>query len=404
MIVNLAWRNIWRNKLRSIVIILSVAAGLLAVMAALSLYEGMMKGRVRTVIDTETGHIQIHDKRFISDKDPDFFITGSTKIADQLLSEKYVKGFSQRTIASGMVSTPSGSSGVEIIGMELKNEKIVSGIEEKLREGDLEWTSNIHGIIIGKNLAKKLKVKLGNKVVLTMTDTAENIISSAFRVKGIYQSANAPLDEIYIYVNQQDLQGLMGLQNQVHEFSILLNADEMVSGFQSNYKKKYPSLAIDSWKDLSPETELMVVTVDVYSYVILIIILIALSFGIMNTMLMAVMERRHEIWMMMALGMGRMRLSSMIIIETMLLTLTGIPIAMVVGKLVIGYYEKHGIDFSGMGQDMMESFGFKTLIYTSFPTEKLPSILLLVFITALISSILPIWKSLKLDPVEALQK
>ena len=94
----------------------------------------------------------------------------------------------------------------------------------------------------------------------------------------------------------------------------------------------------------------------------------------------------------------------MIIIETMLLTLTGIPIAIVVGKLVIGYYEQHGIDFSGMGQDMMESFGFKTLIYPSFPAEKLLSILMLVFITALISSILPIWKSLKLDPVAALQK
>lgn len=404
MIFQLSWRNVWRNKLRSAVIILSVAAGLLAVLAALSLYAGMMKGRVRTVIDTETGHLQIHNRLFSGDKDPDYFILNSKNIYNDFLNDKDVKAFTQRTIAVGMLSTPSGSTGVEVLGINVEKEKLVSGLGEKLKEGVLQWPAKTHGIIIGKKLAKKMKLKIGNKLVLTITDTAENIISSAYRVKGIYQSANAPLDEIYVYVDQQDLQQLMGLENQVHEFSILLQADEMLSAFQSKYKKKYPALAVDSWKELSPETELMVVTVDVYSYVILLIILVALSFGIMNTMLMAVMERRHEIGMMMALGMGRLRLIAMILVETMLLTITGIPIAILIGKLLIGYYEQHGIDFSEMGQDMMESFGFKTLIYPSFPDEKLPSILLLVFFTALISSILPIWKSLRLDPVTALQK
>jgi ABC-type antimicrobial peptide transport system permease subunit len=148
----------------------------------------------------------------------------------------------------------------------------------------------------------------------------------------------------------------------------------------------------------------MVETIDIYSFIILIIILIALSFGIMNTMMMSILERRHEIGMMMALGMNRFRIISMVFTETFLLTTIGIPIAIGVGYFIIHHYQTTGLDLSSMGKDLMESFGFDPLIYPSLPKEKIPYITMLVFFTALISSILPIWKSLRLDPSTALQK
>jgi putative ABC transport system permease protein len=404
MIIILAWRNIWRNKMRSIIIMMSVAAGLFAGIAVLALYKGMMQGRVRTVIESETGHIQIHQPGFTEDFDPSFLISGKSKLQDALSADKKIKSYASRSITTGMLSNATGSSGVNINGFNSLEESAVSQLGDKIQEGNITWEQREKGILVGRKLAKKMKLALGNKIVLTLTDTADNLISSAFRIKGIYQSANAPLDEINIYVKNEDLQELIGLKTGIHEIAIKLNEDEQVEQVQQYYQSMFPQLQIETWKEISPETDLLVRTVDTYSYIILIIILIALSFGIMNTMLMSVLDRKHEIGMMLALGMSRNRLMWLIILESFFLTIAGIPLAILLGVAVSGYYEKHGIDLSNMGTDLMESFGFDTMIYPSFPTEKIMGIVMLVFVTALVSSLLPAWKSLKLNPTEALQK
>lgn len=404
MIVQLAWRNIWRNKMRSLVIIASVTAGLFAGTAIMALYKGMMKSRIRTVIDTETGHIQLHAKGFMGDLDPKRFIQGDKKMMATLSADKTIKSFAQRTITAGMVSTPNGSSGVSIIGISPAEETNVSGLGKKLREGKIDWPSKTRGILMGKKLAKKLKLAVGEKVVVMMTDTADNLISAAYRIQGIYQSANAPLDEINVYTSRKDLQEMLGLGNQVHEIAIVLQDDTLLNRTMNLLSHQFPALAVESWKELSPETSLMAETVDTLSFIILVIILIALSFGIMNTMMMSILERRHEIGMMMALGMGRFPLLMLIMMETFFLTITGIPIALAIGTAVINHYAKKGMDLSGMGKEMMESFGFETMIYPDFPSDKIGFIILLVFATACISSIVPILKSLRMDPVSALQK
>lgn len=404
MIITLAWRNIWRNKMRSLVIIASVTAGLFAGIAILALYKGMMKSRIRTVIDTETGHLQIHAIGFTSDQDPAIFIHEQDKITAILAKNEAIDSYATRTITAGMVSTPSGSAGVNIMGIDPAEESRVSGLSKKMREGKMHWPGDTKGLLIGKKLAKKLKLALGEKLVITMTDTADNLITAAYRIQGIYQSANAPLDEVNVYVSKKDLQEMLGLKNQVHEMAIKLKKDEWLEEQLLQLEQALPTVSVESWKTLSPETFLMAETVDTLSYIILIIILIALSFGIMNTMMMSILERRHEIGMMMALGMNRIKLLLLILTETFLLTITGIPIAIIIGSIAANHYEKKGMDLSGMGRDMMESFGFETMIYPSYPSDKMGFIILLVFCTALVSSILPIIKSLRMDPVSALQK
>lgn len=404
MIIRLAWRNIWRNKMRSMVIIASVTAGLFAGMAIMALYKGMMKSRIRTVIDTETGHVQLHAKGFMGDLDPKLFIQVDDKMIAFLSGDKSIKAFAQRTITAGMVSTPNGSSGVSIIGISPVEETNVSGLGKKMREGKMDWPAKTKGILMGKKLAKKLKIAVGEKVVITMTDTADNLISSAYRIQGIYQSANAPLDEVNVYISRKDLQDMLGLSNQVHEIAVVLRDDTLLNRSTTLLSQQFPNLAIESWKEISPETSLMAETIDTLSFIILVIILIALSFGIMNTMMMSILERRHEIGMMMALGMGRFPLLMLIMTETFFLTITGIPIALTIGTTVINHYAKKGMDLSGMGKEMMESFGFETMIYPDFPSDKIGFIIILVFATALVSSIVPILKSLRMDPVSALQK
>ena len=198
MIFSMAWRNIWRNKARSIVIMVSVAIGLLAGISVLALYKGMMKSRVRTVIDTETGHLQIHNVQFKKDYAPQFVIDSFDTVISTIRSMPSVKIAAGRTIVQGMLAATSGSAGVQINGVIPGLEGKLSRLNEKIITGrGLECVKK-NQIIIGKKLADKMKLKQGSKLVLTFTDSSENLISAAFRVVGIYQSENAPLDELNV--------------------------------------------------------------------------------------------------------------------------------------------------------------------------------------------------------------
>ena len=214
----------------------------------------------------------------------------------------------------------------------------------------------------------------------------------------------APLDEINVYVQLTALNELLLTGNAFHEIAVLLNRDDDLQAMQEKLRETNPSLLVESWKDISPETDLMVKTVDQYSYIIMIVILIALAFGILNTMLMSVLERKKEIGMMLALGTSRLRIFLLVLTETVFLTVAGTPAGILMAYLVTSYYQKHGLDLSGMGKDMMASFGFETTIYPSFPWEKLSTILIMVIGLALLSCLLPVLKAVRLKPVEALRR
>lgn len=404
MILLMAWRNIWRNKARSIVIMLSVAIGLFAGIGVLALYKGMMKSRVRTVIDSEVGHLQLHHPAFKKDNHPAFLLPHANKLLKKVQSLPGVKVAAPRTVVQGMLLTTTGSAGVQINGVVPALEYSASQLNKKIIVGEGFHEGKKNEILIGRKLVDKMKLKLGAKVVLTFTDTADNLVSSAFRLAGIYQSENTPKDELNVYVSLPALNDLLLTGDSFHEIAVVLNNDDDLELTHKRFKKEYPSLLVESWKDISPETELMVKTVDEYSFIIIIIILVALAFGILNTMLMSVLERTKEIGMMVALGTAKIKVFSLILMETVFLTIAGAPVGLSAAYIVTAYYQKHGLDLSGMGKDMMSSFGFSTTIYPSFPSEKLMQILLMIIVTALLSCVLPALKALRLQPVEALRR
>ncbi|HEX4956807.1 MAG TPA: FtsX-like permease family protein [Lacibacter sp.] len=404
MILLMAWRNIWRNKMRSIIIMMSVALGLFAGIAILALYKGMMHSRVRTLIDAEAGHFQLHHVNFKNDYESKFVMARGDSLLQQIRSLPGVKLAAKRSITQGMLATATGSAGVQINGVVPEDEYMASQLKAKIIDGDVFDSSRKNEIMIGKKLAKKMKLKTGSKLVLTFTDSSGAIVSSAFRVKAIYESNNAPLDERNVYILIHTLNELLGIGNNFHEIVVLLHNDEDVPLLYQQLQQQFSSCQIESWKELSPESELMVKTVDVYSYIIMVIIMFALAFGIVNTMLMAILERTKEIGMMVALGTGKASLFVLVLSETIFLTLAGTPFGLLASWLITGYYSKHGLDLSGMGREMMSSFGYSTLIYPSFPTDKIVGVILIVFCTALLSCLFPAVKALKLKPVEALRR
>jgi len=404
MIILMAWRNIWRNKMRSIIVMMSIAIGLFAGMAVLSLYKGMMKSRIATVVNAEIGHIQIHDTNFKNDYEPRFFIKNGNAVLNEIRKIPEIKTIALRSITTGMLVTPTGSAGVKINGIIPAQENGVSQLNLKIKKGKGFSEKKKNEVFVGKKLADKMKLKLGSKLVLTFTDTAGEIVSGAFRIAAIYQSDNAPLDERNVYVKIADLNELLGLTDQFHEIAIIIQDDKYLAMVKKKLQQKLPQYQVESWIDISPEMDLMVKTTDQYSYIIIVIIMIALAFGIINTMLMSILERTREIGMMIALGTSRLRVFMLILFETFFLTAAGTPIGIFLAWGIISYFNKRGLDLSGMGREMMSSFGFNTLVYPEFPGEKLLGILLIVVSTAIISCLFPAARALKLKPAHALRR
>lgn len=403
MNLRLAWRNVWRNRTRSFIIMASVAIGLFAGLFVLGLYQGMMRERVRTVIDTEVAHLQIHHTQFKEDYDP-IFTLDESRIKLGLDQTKGIKSIANRSVTQGMLATTTGSSGVQINGIEPQEENEVSLLKGKIQEGEELDPSKKNGILIGKKLADKMKLKIGSKLVLTFTDRESNVTAGAFRVSGIYQTINTPLDERNVFVNRATLNSYLGLENTSHEVAILLERDEDMENVKKSLQGKFPDYSIKTWKENSPETDLMVSTINQYSTIIIGIIMIALAFGIINTMLMSVIERTREIGMLTALGMNRRKVFVLILSETVILTIIGVPIGILVSWFSIQYFSKVGIDISSFSEQAMSSFGFTSMIYPEFPFSSLLMVMIIVISTALISAIFPSLKAIKLQPADALRQ
>ncbi len=403
MLIIIAWRNLWRHRTRSLAIISSVALGVWAGAFIVSLYYGMGNERVRIAIEQEVSHIQVHHPKFRDDHDVVFnFSLDSLESA--LRNTPGVKAYSLRTNVQGMLANAAGSNGVQINGVDPDAEDATRGLKNFVKNGEYLEEGKKNQVLVGKKLADKMKLVPGNKIVLTFQDKEQNITAGAFRIAGIYESANAPLDERNVYVRRSDLNNLLGIPGRGTEAAVLLTGESELPAAVTALKQQLPGLEVEDWRAVSPETALVMSSLDVTSFIIIAIILIALAFGIINTMLMAVLERTREIGMLMAVGMSKMRLFGMVVLETVLLTLVGCPIGFGVAWAVNAWLSKTGIDLSSIAGNLMKDFGYGAVIYPDLPGDKVWQILQIVFVTALLASVFPAWKALKMRPAEAIRR
>jgi ABC-type lipoprotein release transport system permease subunit len=401
MLIKIAWRNIWRHKSRSTIIIASVAFGLWAGLFMQGYMNGRIEERILSAIQNEISHLQIHHPDFKTNYDVNNYIPDGEKAVSEIAGMENVKFVTGRIVAQGMVASTTGSSGVQINGIDISVEDSITNKSKSITEGN--WLSNKNEVVVGKKLANKLKLKTGNKIILTLVDKDKNLTSGAFRIKGIYETNNAPSDEKNLFIRKQDLSLLTATPNEVNEIAILLNNNDSLSLIQQKLKQKYPSTSIESWEEIAPELSLIVSTGNQSMVIFMVIILLALAFGIINTMLMAVLERTREIGMLMALGMNKARIFVMIMLETNFLIFTGTPLGILLGYLTVYYFGKYGIDLS-MYKEVALSFGFSHIIYPKLNFSDLIILFELVVITSIISSLLPARKALSLNPSEAIRK
>ncbi len=403
MLFKVAWRNIWRNKTRSTVVIASVAVGLFAGMFMMAFFWGLAKQEVNTAVNIQLSHIQIHNPSFPDDKDANYIIENAQAIIDKLRRDVNVKSVSARVVTTGMISSSSTASGVEIDGIVPSDEKNVSSISNDIIEGVYFTGVKKNEIVIGKKLADKLGVRLHSKIVLTFQSKTGDLTAGAFRIVGIFHSRNSTFDETNVFTESEDLAQLLGTGDGVHEIAIILKNDKMVDPVANELRKQYPSLLIQTWKELSPEMAMLTGLFDQIMYIIIGIILLALMFGIINTMLMAVLERQREFGMLMAIGMNKPRVFIMVVLESVMLTCVGIPAGIILTIGTVDFFAKHGIDLSVFSQALSE-FGFSNIIYPELQNNMFLPITLMTALTAILSAIYPAIKALQFKPAEAIRK
>ena len=302
-----------------------------------------------------------------------------------------------------MVSSAETGSGVKIVGINPDHEKSTTNLFAKLKEGNYFEEQRKNQVLIGEKLAEKLKVKLKSKVVITLLDVDNNITYGAFRVVGIFNTVNNAFDEANIFVRYEDLARLINFPaNACHEIAILVDNNEKVPGIKAEVQKAAAGLEVLSWLELSPEMSYMTEAMDLYLYIFIIIILLALLFGIINTMLMVVLERVKEIGMLMAVGMSKVRIFLMILVETVFLSFIGGIIGVIAGWLISKHFETRPINLAAWA-DAYADLGYDPFVYTVINWPLLVNVIIMVLLTGVLASLYPAYKALQQDPSEALR-
>ncbi len=403
-LLKISWRNVWRNKARSIVIIMAIGFGLWGGIFATALMTGMIQQQFNSSIKNQVSHIQIHTPEYVKEKQTEFSIAEYEKLFSFLKSVDIVNSFSGRTIANGMLATASMTAGVEIVGIDPEMEKLTTSRTESLIDGDYFESVSRNPVLIGARLAEKLKIENGNRIILTFQDLNGDITSASFRVCGIYRTSNTMNDEKFIYVKQSDLEHLLGDSLVINEIAILLHDIENVNDFRTVLSNKFSDYEIRTWAEISPDLSFMSEFSGMALMILIIIILFAMAFGLLNTMLMTIFERTRELGVLMSVGMGKFKIFSMILLETCILVITGSLFGSLIGSLTVNILNRTGLDLSGLGADVMSDYGFDAVIYPVLDGHFFVNLAILVLITAVLAAIYPAYKALKLNPAEAVRK
>jgi len=386
-----------------LVVISAVAIGLFAGMFMMAFFQGAINQEIESMVETQLSHIQFHNPAFIDDKEVNDTITNGRAIVDRLKQDRDVKAVSGRLITTGMISSTSTASGVEIHGVVPEDERAVSNISADIIAGAYFNNLKKNEIVIGDKLAEKLGVKLHNKIVLTFQSKTGDLTAGSFRIAGIFRSRNSSFDQMTVFTRFNDLAAILGTTGEMHEIAVVLKDGQRTNAVAAVLKKQYPSLLVQTWLELSPQMALLSGIMDQMMYIIIGIILLALMFGIINTMLMAVLERQREFGMLMAIGMNKPRVFFMIVLESVMLTCAGIPAGILFTMLTVGSLAKHGIDLSSFSQALSQ-YGFSNIIYPVLKQSMFVPITLMTALTAILSAIYPALKALRFKPAEAIHK
>jgi ABC-type lipoprotein release transport system permease subunit len=400
----MAWRNLWRNRRRTLVILTAVVIGVWSMICVGALSRGIADQMVQNGIATLTGHLQIHRRGFRSDPVVENSMTDSAAVLARLPALLPPGSrWSVRVRVNAVAANARHSGGVTLVGVDPAREAQVSFIGNGVTTGvflppDAPWT-----IVVGRALAEQFDTRPGRKLVLMSQDTEGEIASRAFRITGVFDAEMAATEKQFVFVNLAQAREMLKLGGGASEVAIVLPDPRLVDTVAHRLRTALASerCEVHTWQELLPLVTAILKMYDVFIFLWFLVVFVAMSFGIVNTTLMAVFERIREFGLLRALGMKPSGIVASVLTESLMLLALGSGLGNALGLASVLALSERGIDLSAMAAGL-EFAGMGRVIIPRIVTLDLALANGVVLVLGAVVSVYPALKAARFTPVEAL--
>lgn len=409
--IKMAWRNIWRNPRRTLLTVSAIAFACVLLVFMLSFQFGSYDTMINASVKINTGHLQIQADGYNANHKMRLVIPDPEAVKQILEKTPLVNAYACRARAFSLVSTDKRAYGVMVVGMEPKAEAGVSTLEQIVQEGRYlthpSEASELPGAMMGKLLARNLHAGIGDEITILGQGRDGSVAATVLKVQGIYGSGMDEFDRSAVHIPLSIFQDVFTMENAVHEIVVVggnLSAVPVIkTQIQDQLKgsKLFDDLVVLDWDELMPGLR-QAIQMDLVSGAIFYLILImVVAFSILNTFLMAILERTHEFGVMMAVGTRPQRLTRLVLTESAGMTLVGVAAGIVLGCLLTWYFQNHGIEIAG-SSELLKQYGIPSRLYPRLTFLSASIGPAAVFVITLFSALYPAMKIRRLKPVEAM--
>lgn len=404
-ILKIAWRSIWRNRRRTLISMSAVAIGLVLVI----IYDGMLGGVLGDATEqldtTGMGHVEItaptwRERRRVTDNLP----SPAAIVAKLRLPVTAEVGW--RVVGRGLISSTRGSEGVEIHGVDWAREAKLSAHVRDVVQGTRPGPGDDRGILIGERLAGRLKVKLGGKVRVMVQGADGELGVELLRVRGIFHSMSPLISRSRVLVSEAAARELLGVGDVAHQIVIQLDraadADRIAATIRAQLGPGYDAR---SYGELLPQLRTLEELGDLIIWLAAVFIYFLVGLGILNTMLMSVLERTREFGVLRAIGTRPGRVIAQVLGESFWIATLASVLGLALGLGLTWYGSHHSlVDIGGGAGEGLEYAGtvLRTAVKTKFSPHDALIAAGLVYVMALVTALYPAWRVARLPPAEAL--
>jgi len=406
--VKMAWRNIWRNPRRTILTICAIAFASLLLVFMLSFQFGSYETMINTSVKIHTGHLQIQADAYQTKKSMRLVVPNPVKIAGILDAMPNIEAYTFRGQAFSLISSSERTYGGVVTGIDPDHEAGVSRLKSLIRQGEFLSSDDMNQALVGKLLAKNLRVKIGDELTVMGQGRDGSIAATVVKVKGIYSSGIDEFDRASIHIPLKTFQEVYTMQGAVHEVVViadsLRNLDTLKRTIKANLSSlnlKKPLTVLD-WNELMPGLRQSIEMDLISGLIFYLLLVLVVAFSILNTFLMAIFERTREFGVLMAIGTTPGRLTKVLLIESMSMTFVGIVAGIIVGSMITVYFQSHGIEISG-ASELLSQFGITGRMYPKLSLLSAVSGPLAVLIITFFAALYPALKVRRMRPVEAMR-
>lgn len=400
LIVTLAIRNVLRNKRRSFLTIMAVLIGVASSFALSSLARGLSNQMAKNAIYNLTGHVQIHAPGFLDDPVVEKSMADPSPTIERIKAKHSVKFAASRVRIPAVIMSEYEASGLSLVGINPQQEEGLSFIGEGVSEGQMLSSGEEEGVVLGKKMAQVLKTRIGKRVVLIAQDINGKSAERGFRIIGIFDAELESTEKSFAFIGIKPAQRMLGLDDQITELSLGIDDRYKVQGLAEDLGRALPQLDVKAWNEIIPMAQALVDLQSSFLRFWFGIVVIAVSFGLMNTLFMSIYERTREIGLVQALGMSASSVLLHVVAESAILLSAGIAAGNGVGYLIVRSLSS-GIDISSFAEGAAK-LGISRVIYPLILRMDIVSLNLLVFFICLLASFYPAWKASRYEPVQAL--